>query len=191
MTFSLDQETQPDLESGFRSLELADEGTPEVAASAISSVIHVPAAPLPSAAATKDSREEQPETIAAHPGLSIRRRMFWIDGVGEFRREDGQPTALHAYPPVVRPTKPMEEDQDQAYRGQDLVDPTVILSRHTHQKRRQRQEETGCARAPSCSGHSWCDGARVVQRGSSDRDTAYAMDGRFLSEHGLCHVDHV
>ncbi len=138
VTSGLDQETQPDLESGFKSLELADEETPVVTACTISSVIHVPAASLPSVAATKDKRGERPETIAAQPGLSIRRRTFWIDGVGEFRREDGQPTALHAYPPVMRPTEPMEEDPDQAYRGQDLVEPMVIRPLYTCRKRLQK-----------------------------------------------------
>ncbi len=61
--------------------------------------------------------------------------------MGEFRREDGQPTALYAYPPVVRPAGPMEGDPDQAYRGQDLVDPMVIRPRHTRRERLQRQEE--------------------------------------------------
>ncbi len=51
VTSGLDQETQPDLERGFKSLELADEEIPEVA---VSSVIQVPAAPSPSAAATED-----------------------------------------------------------------------------------------------------------------------------------------
>ncbi len=131
VTSGLDQETQPDLERGFKSLELADEETPEVAVRTITSVIQVPAAPSPSVAATEDERRERPETIAAQPGLSIGRRTFWIDGVGEFRLEDGQPTALYAYPPVVTPTELMEGDPDQAYRGQDLVDPMVIRPRHT------------------------------------------------------------
>ncbi len=126
VTSGLDQETQPDPERDFKGLELAEEETPEVAVCTISSVIQVPTAPSPSVAATEDERRKRPETIAALPGLSIGRRTFWIDGVGEFRREDGQPTALYTYPPVVRPTEPMEGDPDQAYRGQDLVDPIVI-----------------------------------------------------------------
>ncbi len=62
--------------------------------------------------------------------------------MGEFRREDGQPTALYTYPPVARQTEPMGGDPDQAYRGQDLVDPMVIRPRHTCREHLQKQEET-------------------------------------------------
>ncbi len=42
----------------------------------------------------------------------------------------------------MRPTEPMEGDPDQAYRGQDLVDPMAIQPRHTRRERLQKQEET-------------------------------------------------
>ncbi len=96
VTSGLDQGTQPDLESDFRDLELADGWTPEATTRAASSVTNVPAAPLPSAVSTMDTTEGRPTTIAAQPGLSIHRHTFWIDGMGEFNRDDGQPISLNA-----------------------------------------------------------------------------------------------
>ncbi len=141
-TSGLDKEMQPDLERDFTKLALADGENPEVPARTVSSVVQVPATSSLSTATQESDPEKRPETIAAQPGFSLGRRTFRIEGVGEFRREDGQPTALYAYPPVVRPTEPMEGDLDQAYRGQDLVDPMVIRPRHTRRERLQKQEET-------------------------------------------------
>ncbi len=137
----LNNEMQPDLARDFPSLTLADGASPEVSAHTVSSVVQIPATSSLLTATQGSDPEEWPETIAAQPGLSLGKRTFRIEGVGELRREDGQPTALYAYPPVVRPAGPMEGDPDQAYRGQDLVDPMVIRPRHTCRERLQRQGE--------------------------------------------------
>ncbi len=129
VTAGLDKGTQPDLESGFRDLDLADSVTPEATTSAASIVTHAPAAPLSPAASEMDTTEGRPTTIAAQPGLSIHQDTFQINGVGEFNQDNGQPISLNAYPPVVRPKEPLREDPDQVYRGQDLVDPAVIWQR--------------------------------------------------------------
>ena len=174
VTSGLDQETQPDLERDFTSLELADGEGPEASVRTVSSVVQVPATSSLSAATQETEREKPPATIAAQPGLSLRRRTFRIEGVGEFRREDGQPTALYAYPPVVRPIEPMEGDPDQAYKGQDLVDPMVIRPRHTRRERLQKQEETqkkrqtapGLPVAVGTAGATervWYRGAQVIE----------------------------
>ncbi len=141
VTFGLDQETQPDLERDLANLELTAEETPPVSARAVSSAVQAPTTPPPVAAAEGEGQNERPSTIAAQPGLTLGQKTFRIEGVGEFRREDGQPTTLYAYPPVVKPTEPMEGDPDQAYRGQDLVDPMVIRPRQTRRDRLRRQGE--------------------------------------------------
>ena len=141
VTAGLDQETQPDLESDMASLELSEEEPSASAAHTVSSVVQVPPAPSPSAATRDEERKGRPATIAAQPGLTVGRKTFKIEGVGEFRREDGQPTTLYAYPPVTKPTEPREGEPDQAYRGQDLVDPRVIRPRQTRRDRLQKQEE--------------------------------------------------
>ncbi len=140
-TSCLDEEMQPDLERDFTNLALTGRESPEVSARTVSSVVQIPATSSLSTVTQGSDPEKRPETIAAQPGLSLGKRTFRIEGVGEFRREDGQPKALYAYPPVERPTEPMEGDSDQAYRGQDLVDPMVIRPRHTRRERLQRQEE--------------------------------------------------
>ncbi len=85
--------------------------------------------------------EGESSTTEAQPGLIQHRSTFGIEKVGELRQEDGQPLFLNAYPPVTRPTELKVDDPDQAYRGQDLVDPSVIRPRHTRHERLRRQEE--------------------------------------------------
>ncbi len=173
-TSGLDKEMQPDLERDFDNLTLAAGEDPEVSARTISSVVQVPATSSLSTATQGSDPEERPETIAAQPGLSLGRHTFRIEGVGEFRREDGQSTALYAYPPVVKPTEPMEGDSDQAYRGQDLVDPMVIRPRHTRRECLQRQEEAQKKRqtapelpvtvgAASATESVWYRGGQVIE----------------------------
>ncbi len=110
VTSGLDQETQPDLESEMANLELSEEEPQASTAHTVSSVVQAPAAPSPPTAPKEGERKELPATIAAQPGLTVGRKTFKIEGVGEFRREDGQPTTLYAYPPVMKPTEPMEGD---------------------------------------------------------------------------------
>ncbi len=88
-----------------------------------------------------DATEEGPSTAEAQPGLTRYKHTIKIDKVGEFRREDGQPLFLNAYPPVTRPAGLKIDDPDQAYRGQDLMDPSTIRPWHTRCERLRRQEE--------------------------------------------------
>ncbi len=48
-----------------------------------------------------------------------------IEDIGAFRCRDGQPLRLNAYPPVVKSAVLPQGGQDQAYRGQDLVEPAT------------------------------------------------------------------
>ncbi len=57
VTAGLDQGTQPDLESGFRDLDLADRVTPDATTSTASSVTHASAVPLSLAALEMDTIE--------------------------------------------------------------------------------------------------------------------------------------
>ncbi len=88
-----------------------------------------------------DASEAEPSVPEAQPGLTRYKHVIKIDKVGEFFRKDGQPRLLHAYPPVSRPAGLQTDDPDQAYRGQDLIDPSVIQPRHTRRERLRRQEE--------------------------------------------------
>ncbi len=110
---------------------------------------HTPAqaAPDPPAPEKEGDPEEMDATEAetlvpeAQPGLTRYRRFIKIDKVGEFFRKDGQPRFLHAYPPVIRPAGLQTNGPDQAYRGQDLIDPSVIRPRHTRRETLRRREE--------------------------------------------------
>ncbi len=88
-----------------------------------------------------DTTGGKSSTYEAQPGFIQHKNTFEIEKVGKFRPEDGQPLFLHAYPPVTRPTGLKMDDPDQAYRGQDLVDPAVIRPRHTRRERLRCQEE--------------------------------------------------
>ncbi len=88
-----------------------------------------------------DATEAETPVPEAQPGLTRYKHVIKIDKVAEFFRKDGQPRFLHAYPPISRPAGQQTEEPDQAYRGQDLVDPTLIRPRHTRRERLQRQEE--------------------------------------------------
>ncbi len=147
VTAGLGTGIQPDLENGLQNLDLANETMASTAVGAAPSADHVLAAPNPPVGAKEgasedmDATEGGPSNTVAQPGLVQHRRTFEIEGVDEFRREDGQPLFLNAYPPVTRPKEPKVADSDQAYRGQDLVDPSVIRPRHTCCERLRRQEE--------------------------------------------------
>ena len=105
------------------------------------------AAPDPPTPEKEEAPEEMDTTEAetpvpeAQPGLTRYRRFIKIDKVGEFFRKDGQPRFLHAYPPVARPAGRPTDGPDQAYRGQDLIDPSVIRPRQTRRERLRRKEE--------------------------------------------------
>ncbi len=87
-----------------------------------------------------DATKAEPSVPEAQPGLTRYKYVIKIDKVGEFFRKDGQPRFLHAYPPISRPAGLQTDDPDQAYRGQDLVDSSIIRPRHTRRERFRRQE---------------------------------------------------
>ncbi len=120
--------TQPDLENGLQSLDLANETMDRTTASA-DHALAAPGSPVSAKEGTPetmDVTEGGPSTTEAQPGLVQHRCTFEIEKVGEFCRKDGQPLFLNTYPPVTRPKGLKVDDPDQAYRGQDLVDPSVI-----------------------------------------------------------------
>ncbi len=84
-TSCLDEEMQPDLERDFTNLAVADKENPEVSVRTVSSIVQIPATSSLSTATQGGDPEERPETIAAQPGLSLGKRTFRIEGVGEFR----------------------------------------------------------------------------------------------------------
>ncbi len=88
-----------------------------------------------------DATETEPSVPEVQPGLTRYKHVIKIDKVGQFFRKDGQPRFLHAYPPISRPAGLQIDDPDQSYRGQDLIDPSVIRPRHTRRERLRRQEE--------------------------------------------------
>ncbi len=88
-----------------------------------------------------DATEAETPAPETKPGLTRYRRFIKIDKVGEFFQKDGQPRFLHAYPPVARPAGRQTDGPDQAYRGQDLIDPSVIRPRQTRRERLRRREE--------------------------------------------------
>ncbi len=138
-------QTHPDLESGFRSLDLNNKGAQAAgAATGVANASTATASPTMSGTQSVEKiylMDGQPKNIPAQPGLTLHQRTFEIEGVAVFRRHDGQPLHLNAYPPVVKLAVPPQEDPDQAYRGQDLVNPTAIRARHTRKERLQQQEE--------------------------------------------------
>ncbi len=73
-----------------------------------------------------DTTEAETPVPEAQPGLTRYKNVIKIDKVGEFFQKDGQPRFLHAHPPISRPTGQQTEEPDQAYRGQDLIDPSII-----------------------------------------------------------------
>ena len=73
-----------------------------------------------------DATETETLVPEAQPGLTRYKHVIKIDKVGEFYRKDGQPRFLHAYAPLSRPAGLQMDDPDQAYRGQDLIDPSLI-----------------------------------------------------------------
>ena len=130
-------------ENGLRSLESADEAVGRATPSADCAQ----AAPASTVSVEEraheemDATEEGSSTTEAQPALTLCKHTIRIEKVVEFHREDGQPLFLNAYPPVTRPTGLKVDDPDQAYRGQDLVDPSTIRPRHTPHERLRRQEE--------------------------------------------------
>ncbi len=139
---------QPDLQNGLQNLDQAKETVPSTTAEAAPSATHALAVPKPPAMIKEgapedmDATEEGPSTTVAQPGLVHRQCTFEFKGVGEFSREDDRPLSRNAYPPVTRPKELLGDDLDQAYWGQDLVDPSVIRPRHT---RRENQTARGRA----------------------------------------------
>ncbi len=149
-----------------------------------------------------DTTETGSSTAEAQPGLTRYKHVVKINKVGEFCREDGQPRFLHAYPPVTRPAGLQIDDPDQAYRGQDLVDPSTIRPRHTRRERLRRQEEdrkrqqegkelpTSVASAETTK-RVWYSGGRVIETrsqpwpkrldGKSDHNTQIMCD-RYVME---------
>ncbi len=152
------------------------------------------AAPDPPAPEGERAPEEMDATEAglltteAQPGLTRYKHVVKIDKVGQFRRKDGQPRFLHAYPPVPRPAGLQIDDPDQAYRGQDLVDPSTIRPRHTRRERLRRQEEdrkrqqegkalpTSVASAETTE-RVWYSGGRVIETRS--QPWPKRLDGKF------------
>ncbi len=131
------------MESGLKGLDLANEAMDRATSSADCAQT-APGSPVSTkegAPEDMDATEGGSSTTEAQPGLIQRRNTFGIEKVGEFHREDGQPLFLNAYPPVTRPTGLKVDDPDQAYRGQDLVDPSVIQPWHTRRERLRHQEE--------------------------------------------------
>ncbi len=146
-----------------------------------------------------EATEKRPTTIAAQPGLSICRHMFRTEGVGKFNQDDGQPIFLmgspySSYPPVVRPKEPLREDPDQAYQGQDLVDPAVIRPRHTCLERvqwqeeaeRKRQAERGLPISLGVAGateRAWYKGSQVIESQPRpwERDFTHSTDCAMLA----------
>ncbi len=135
-----------------------------------------------------DTTETEPSVPEAQPGLTRYKHIIKIDKVGEFLRKDGQPRFLHAYPSVPRPAGLQTDDPDQAYRGQDLVDPSKIRPWHTRRKRlkcqeedRKRQQEgkalpTSVASAETTE-RVWYSGARVIETRS--QPWPKRLDGKF------------
>ncbi len=136
----------------------------------------------------RDATEEESSTPEAQPGLTRYKHIIKIDKVGELLREDGQPRFLHAYPPVPRPAGLQTDDPDQAYRGQDLVDPSRIRPRHTRRERLRHQEEdlkrqqegkalpTSVASAEMTE-RVWYSGGRVIETRS--QPWPKRLDGKF------------
>ncbi len=156
-----------------------------------------PVSPKEGAPEDIDATEGGSSTTEAQPGLIQRRNTFRIEKVGEFRREDGQPLFLNAYPPVTRPTGLKVDDPDQAYRAQDLVDPAVIRPRHTRRERLRCQEEDQRKKqagkvlpipvaSPETTERTWYSGSQVIETrsqpwpkhldGSSDPNTLAMCD---------------
>ncbi len=143
MTAEQGSRTQPAVETGLESLDLADEAVGHAVPSADCAQT-APGPPVPAEERTPeemDATEGGSSTTEAQPGLTRHGNTIRIEKVGEFRREDGQPLFLNAYSPVTRPTGLKVDDPDQAYRGQDLVDPSTTRPRHTRRERLRRQEE--------------------------------------------------
>ena len=143
MTSEQGPRAQPELDNRLKSLDLADEAVGRATHSA-GCAQTAPGSPVSSgerAPEEMDATEEGSSTTGDQPGLTRRKNTIRIEKVGKFRREDGQPLFLNAYPPVTRPTGLKVDDPDQAYRGQDLVDPSAIRPRHTRRERLRRQEE--------------------------------------------------
>ncbi len=199
MTSEQGPRTQPELDNGLKSLDLADEAMGRTTPSADCAQA-APGSPLSSgerAPEEMDATEEGSSTTGAQPGLTRCKNTIRIEKVGEFRREDGQPLFLNAYPPVTRPTGLKVDDPDQAYRGQDLVDPSTIQPRHTRRGRLRRQEEdqkkqqvgkalpTPVASAETTE-RVWYSGSQVIETrsqrwpkhldGKSDHDTLAMCD---------------
>ncbi len=133
-------------ENGLRSLEAVDEavGCATPSADCTQAAPGSPVSAEERAHEEMDTTEEGSSTTEAQPGLTLHKHNIRIEKVGVFRRKDGQPLFLNAYPPVTRPTGLKVDDPDQAYRGQDLVDPSTIWPRHTRHERlrRARQDVT-------------------------------------------------
>ncbi len=190
---------QPDLEGGCKGLDSANKAM-DFATSSADCAQNAPGSPASikgRAPEDIDATEGRSSTSEAQPGFIWRRNTFEIEKVGEFRWEDGQPLFLNAYPPVTRPTGLKVDDPDQAYRGQDLVDPAVIRPRHTRRERLRRQEEDRKKQQagkvlpiPVASAETieraWYSGSQVIEirsqpwpkhlDGSSDHDTLAMCD---------------
>ncbi len=143
-----------------------------------------PALPAPEgkrAIEEMDATEAGLSTAEAQPGLTRYKHVIKINKVGEFCREDGQPRFLRAYPPVTRPAGLQIDDPDQAYRGQDLVDPSTIRPQHTRREDRKRQQEgkalpTSVASAETTE-RVWYSGGRVIETRS--QPWPKHLDGKF------------
>ncbi len=137
MTAEQGPKTQPSVETELESLDLADEAVDRAVPSAdcAQTAPGPPVLPEETTPEEMDATEGGSSTAEAQPGLTRRGNTIRIEKVGEFFREDGQPLFLNAYPPVTRPTVLKVDDPDQAYKGQDLVDPSTIRPRHTRCER--------------------------------------------------------
>ncbi len=183
-------------ENELRNLEAVNEAVGHATPSTDCTQV-APASPVSAEERAHEETEEGSSTTKAQPGLTLRKHTIRIEKVGEFQRKDGQPLFLNAYPPVTRPTGLKVDDPDQAYRGQDLVDPSTIRPRHTRRERLGRQEEdrkkqqggkalpTSVASAETTE-RMWYSGGRVIEAraqpwlqhldGKSDHSTLIMCD---------------
>ncbi len=70
---------------------------------------------------------------------------------------------------MVRSREPLKDDLDQAYRGQDLVDPAAIRPCHTRRERLQRQEEAQQKRQTEGALPSSVSAASTIERSADDQ----------------------